>query len=146
MGTLIIIVSFTIEPFVGCVQKRCHKHDYARLEWCTNETLQLQRLAHEEVGAGGMWTHATDAVPVAQHGEPLAMLDLKDRGHPRLRAPVVGVVVDVVEKEEEKEVKEQQAETGEEQGEEVVFSLVAREGQGQSGMSFVIRRESNADD
>ncbi|KAL0260201.1 hypothetical protein SLS55_003885 [Diplodia seriata] len=85
-GSVIILISFVLEPVLGCVQKRHRLRDYARLEWCANETLQLQRLAHEGVGAG-TWSRATDAIPMTKHGEPLATLDLEDREHPRLRGP-----------------------------------------------------------
>lgn len=53
------------------------------MEWIANETLQLQRLAHEELGAGG-WSGAANAVPVTKAGETLATLDTTDAYHPRL--------------------------------------------------------------
>lgn len=90
---------------MGFVQKRRGWKDYARLEWCTNETLQLQRLAHEELDVG-TWSHALDAVPRTAKGEVLAVLDLEggDREHPRLLDPrkAAAAIVEVVEGEESK--------------------------------------------
>jgi hypothetical protein len=52
---------------------------YARLEWDANTTLQLQRLAHEQIGVGtwsSRWGH-----PITAHGEKLAMIDVADEEH-----------------------------------------------------------------
>ncbi|KAK0614802.1 hypothetical protein DIS24_g11914 [Lasiodiplodia hormozganensis] len=86
LGFLIILVAATLEPLAGCVQRRWGKTrgQYARLEWTATETLQLQRLAHEELGFGGAWTGAAETVPVTAPGELLAMLDVRDLEHPRL--------------------------------------------------------------
>ncbi|KAF4543286.1 Cytochrome p450 protein [Lasiodiplodia theobromae] len=94
LGSFIIVVSYIIEPVLGWLQKRHHRGEYQRLEWCANETLQLQRLAHEGIGFG-TWSHAIDVVPVTKRGELLAVLDLENPEHPRLKAPVLGTVEDV---------------------------------------------------
>ncbi|KAB2570289.1 Cytochrome p450 [Lasiodiplodia theobromae] len=88
VGGLIIIASYTIEPFVGWLQKRRRLDSYSRLEWCTNETTQLQRLANEEIGLG-VWDRIDETIPVTGRGDLLAVLDLTDPKHPRLRAPPV---------------------------------------------------------
>ncbi|OJD40710.1 uncharacterized protein BKCO1_1000451 [Diplodia corticola] len=88
-GGLVIVASWVLEPFVAYVQRRCKLDSYARLEWCTNETLQLQRLAHEELGMG-TWSKCDGDVPVTEKGERLAMLDLADSKHPKLKARPVG--------------------------------------------------------
>lgn len=81
---MLIFISYVVEPFVGFIQER-RKHDtYSRLEWATNETLQLQRLAHEELGFGS-WKGCAQYVPVTKDDEPLATLDLTDTKHPRLK-------------------------------------------------------------
>lgn len=101
LGTLIIIASAVLEPVAGYIQRRRGWKDYARLEWCTNETLQLQRLAHEELGVG-TWSHTLDAVPRTAKDEVLAVLDWEggDREHPRLLDPrEAAAAVDVVEEE-----------------------------------------------
>ena len=40
-------------------------HQYQRLEWCANGTLQLQCLAHEQIGCG-QWTQCDEDVPVVK--------------------------------------------------------------------------------
>lgn len=62
---------------------------YARLEWFTNDALQTQRLAHEELGIEATWNGCAGvrAVPITEKGEMLAVLDISDPKHPRLRAP-----------------------------------------------------------
>jgi len=60
---------------------------YSRLEWSTNETLQLQRMAHEGTGTGD-WFRGTKPVPVTQPGSLLAVLDIADPAHPRLQSAV----------------------------------------------------------
>ncbi|KAF9641034.1 hypothetical protein BFW01_g12840 [Lasiodiplodia theobromae] len=86
LGSLIIVLSYTLEPTLGWVQRRRSWDTYARLEWVTNETLQLQRLAHEELGSV-KWEGCAENVPVTRKGEKLAVLDLHDLDHPRLKAP-----------------------------------------------------------
>lgn len=51
-----------------------------------NQTLQLQRLAHEELGYG-IWTHAADSIPTTRRGEKLSLIDTSDPDHPRLVTP-----------------------------------------------------------
>lgn len=115
-GTLLILLSWFLEPCVAYIQKRggwawfcffqwwylCRRKSsrhrcpppsfstnaYARLEWSANETLQLQRLAHEELGVGP-WEACDSAVPVtARKGERLGVLEMEDWTHPRLKAPL----------------------------------------------------------
>ncbi|KAL1640191.1 hypothetical protein SLS58_007142 [Diplodia intermedia] len=88
VGTLIIVVSYTIEPVVSWIQKRRTLDTYSRLEWCANETLQLQRMAHEELGVG-TWHNGAEAIPLTDGGERLATLDVTNPDHPRLKAPPV---------------------------------------------------------
>ncbi|EKG10119.1 hypothetical protein MPH_12719 [Macrophomina phaseolina MS6] len=87
LGGSIIFISYTIAPVSAYVQRRLGKTRgaYARLEWSANGTLQLQRMAHEELGMG-TWDHCAGDVPVAQKGEKLATLDLDDLDHPVLVA------------------------------------------------------------
>ncbi|KAF1983251.1 hypothetical protein K402DRAFT_319465, partial [Aulographum hederae CBS 113979] len=85
LGTTIIVLSYTIESLVQRIQKWKNLDVYGRLEWTTNETLQLQRLAHEELGLG-TWSRRAKDFPVTEDGEVLGLLDLSDLDHPRLRA------------------------------------------------------------
>ncbi|KAB2571216.1 hypothetical protein DBV05_g10111 [Lasiodiplodia theobromae] len=86
VGGLIIIISYTIEPFTVWIQRRRNLDVYARLEWTMNETFQLQRLAHEELGVG-TWVRCNTDVPVTERLERLGVVGLSDRTHPKLVAP-----------------------------------------------------------
>ena len=86
MGGLIIGVYGVLEPLVDWVQSRTRLGTYSRLEWTTNQTLQLQRLAHEELGLG-TWTRVADDCPITLPGELLASIDISDPKHPRLKCP-----------------------------------------------------------
>lgn len=93
IGGLIIGLSYALEPFVEWIQRRRHIGAYKRLEWNTNEVLQLQRLAHEELGFG-TWMRTAEEYPVTKQGEQLAILDISDLEHPLLRAPMVNASPD----------------------------------------------------
>ncbi|GME58127.1 hypothetical protein GTA08_BOTSDO13564 [Neofusicoccum parvum] len=87
LGGLIVVVSFMLEPLANFIHRRCRKAEsYALIEWSTNETLQLQRLAHEELGLG-TWSRAMKSVPITEADEVLGLLDLADPDHPRLQKP-----------------------------------------------------------
>lgn len=53
-----------------------------------NQTFQLQRLAHEELGYG-TWTHAADSIPTTRRGEKHTLIDTSDPDHPILVAPTL---------------------------------------------------------
>jgi hypothetical protein len=83
-GALLIALSFSIEPILSCLHRRRRYNQYTYLEWVSNESLQLHRLAHE--GAGwGTWSRATEDIPVTKKDEVLGRLDLTEPLHPRLR-------------------------------------------------------------
>jgi hypothetical protein len=86
LGGLIIIASYTIEPLAGWVDEWLGNGRYKRLEWATNDTLQLQRLAHEELGCG---TWVGEDFPLTPAGERLAVLDISDPSHPKLVNPAL---------------------------------------------------------
>lgn len=83
-GGFIIIVSIAIAPLAGWIDKWLGKSEYTRLEWIFSDTLQFQRLAHEELGCG-TWTG--EGVPITVFGEKLAVLDVSDSSHPKLVKP-----------------------------------------------------------
>lgn len=83
VGGLLIGVSYMLDSVVHWILNRKNVRTYQRLEWNTNETLQLQRLAHEEAGFG-TWTGAAGDNPVTAPGERLATLNISDPKHPRL--------------------------------------------------------------
>ncbi|KAI0390399.1 hypothetical protein F5Y17DRAFT_65954 [Xylariaceae sp. FL0594] len=84
LGGLIILAEFTLEPSIRWFQRHSTRVNYRRLEWVINDTLQLQRVAHEELGLGGPWMGTTDSVPFTKPGELLGVLDVHDPSHPML--------------------------------------------------------------
>ena len=88
IGGLIIGISYTMESLVVWIQRRKNIGIYKRLEWTTNETLQLQRLAHEELGFG-TWTRTEEDHPITAPSEQLAVLDISEPNHPKLASPAV---------------------------------------------------------
>ena len=84
IGGLIMLISASLPTVTERVQR--YKSPFASIEWVTSDTLQLQRLAHEAVGAG-QWEGACDDYPRTRKGDILAVLDISDRKHPVLRAP-----------------------------------------------------------
>ncbi|KAI0395573.1 hypothetical protein F5Y17DRAFT_474277 [Xylariaceae sp. FL0594] len=85
-GALIVLVSYTIEPVLGCLHKRRSYKPYAHLEWVNNSSLQLHRLAHEELGV--VWSNCDKEIPLTSApDEMLANLDITDPKHPTLRPP-----------------------------------------------------------
>ncbi|KAL9625381.1 MAG: hypothetical protein Q9160_000444 [Pyrenula sp. 1 TL-2023] len=83
LGGAIILLELVDEPLFRFIQRRGKFGSYKHLEWISNETLQLQRMAHEEVGAG-TWTGTDESLPTTSRGERLATLNIDDRKHPRL--------------------------------------------------------------
>ncbi|KAI0401872.1 hypothetical protein F4802DRAFT_393586 [Xylaria palmicola] len=86
VGALTILASYLLEPASYFLFKRWGYMKYAHLEWTTNATLQLQRLAHEEMGFG-TWSKGTQIVPATHDGELLGCLDLENPNHPVLKSP-----------------------------------------------------------
>ncbi|KAJ2988175.1 hypothetical protein NUW58_g4116 [Xylaria curta] len=83
VGTLIVIISFVLEPILSYAQKRWKYREYENLEWISNGTLNLQRLAYDESGQGN-WSKCTEPVPVTNANELLGSLDLTNLEHPKL--------------------------------------------------------------
>jgi hypothetical protein len=88
-GTIMILAAF-LESLFLITMKWLGRKDgqdmYALLEWNSNSTLQLQRLAHEQLGLG-TWSRTSDDVPVTKRGEKLGIVNITDRRHPRLINP-----------------------------------------------------------
>ena len=85
-----IILEMVLEDVLDWLQKKKTRHDYSRLEWKANATLQLHRIAHEEISSG-TWSRTTEAVPVTAEGQLLAPLDISNRDHPRLQSTLKSV-------------------------------------------------------
>ncbi|KAJ4292470.1 hypothetical protein N0V90_009132 [Kalmusia sp. IMI 367209] len=88
IGGIFIILENTLEAFVNWIDRRPSRRNnpratYARLEWQSNATLQLHRLAYEEAGYG-TWYNCTGTVPVTEPGEKLGILDVRDKKHSRI--------------------------------------------------------------
>ena len=91
VGSLVILVSIVLEPAVAFYQQHYDNYTYSQLEWVSNGTLQLQRLAQEEHGAG-TWSNTTKYVPVCKNEDLLAGLDMRVPNHPRLKPPVSSII------------------------------------------------------
>ncbi|KAK8135053.1 hypothetical protein PG984_007065 [Apiospora sp. TS-2023a] len=83
LGSLIILMSFAVDPIMRCLHKRRKYRQYQYLEWRTNGSLQLHRLAQDELGYGN-WSGCTNMVPVTRPEDRLADLDINDLKYPRL--------------------------------------------------------------
>jgi hypothetical protein len=91
VGGIIQLTAFFLDELLALLFKfrrlrNDEDYNYAYAEWQTGSILQLQRLAQEGVGAGA-WSGATDLVPVTDPGDSLAVLNLREREHPRLALP-----------------------------------------------------------
>lgn len=84
LGGLILITSYSLEPILACLHRRRKYRQYAYLEWTTNETLQLHRVANEgQTGSDTTWSRCTSMVPTTASGVLLSSLDISDLKHPR---------------------------------------------------------------
>ncbi|KAI1736478.1 hypothetical protein F4680DRAFT_432254 [Xylaria scruposa] len=83
IGGLIIILELIVEPLTEWLKRHDTRAQYKQLEWVSNSTMQLQRLAHEELGYGN-WSNTTSSVPITKYGEKLGALDVQDTSHPVL--------------------------------------------------------------
>jgi hypothetical protein len=87
-GIIITVLSLVLEPILGCLHRRNKYNKYAYLEWTTNGTLQLHRLAQEEIGRkSGTWSGCADVVPITKSGSMMASLDISNLEHPVLAWP-----------------------------------------------------------
>ncbi|KAL9620224.1 MAG: hypothetical protein Q9160_005233 [Pyrenula sp. 1 TL-2023] len=89
-GGLIIVLGYALEFLVSLIQTRLFgRVRYSQLEWSINDYLQMQRVAHEELGIGP-WkdVKGVRAIPVTEKGQLLAVLDVQNPDHPRLKAIV----------------------------------------------------------
>jgi hypothetical protein len=85
-----MLVSILIDPIMSLLRTRFGVKPYQQLEWRTNDAMQLQRLAHEELGFG-TWTDVANVVPVTRNGELLSSLDISDPKHPKLQVSPLAI-------------------------------------------------------
>ncbi|KAI1740921.1 hypothetical protein F4680DRAFT_465117 [Xylaria scruposa] len=86
VGVLIIITSYLLEPVSRILYQKWGWKNYAHLEWMSITALQLQRLAHEELGFG-TWSNGTKEIPTTEEGDLLGCLDISNPDHPMLSPP-----------------------------------------------------------
>ncbi|KAK6083884.1 hypothetical protein SCUP515_01580 [Seiridium cupressi] len=86
VGALIVLASYLLEPILSCLHDRRKYKSYAHLEWVSHRSLQLHRLAHEELG-GEKWSNCTSEVPTTDLDVPLASLDITNSRHPMINRP-----------------------------------------------------------
>jgi hypothetical protein len=80
VGGLIIVTSFALPIVVRRIKQR--QNPYSTLEWIVNDTLQLQRLAHEAVRSG-TWKDTDGNFPTTAQCELLAGLNVTNPTHPK---------------------------------------------------------------
>lgn len=86
VGTLIILLECTLETIVIWLER--HKFiKTSSTEWFSNDTFQLQRMAHEELGLGNWESCRGKVIPVTHKGQLLGIFDATDPEHPRLVNP-----------------------------------------------------------
>ncbi|KAI0429645.1 hypothetical protein F5Y09DRAFT_356792 [Xylaria sp. FL1042] len=86
VGGALVITSYLLEPVSTYLYKKKGYKMYEHLEWASNATLQLQRLAHEEAGFG-TWSNCTGTAPSTKADELLGALDITNADHPILKPP-----------------------------------------------------------
>lgn len=87
LGASIIIFEYFLESLVVFLERQ-GVIKTSSAAWFSNGTLQMQWMAHEELGLGN-WDNCTGprAIPVTRKGEFLGVLDYRDPNHPRLVDP-----------------------------------------------------------
>ncbi|KAI0531672.1 hypothetical protein GGR58DRAFT_524197 [Xylaria digitata] len=85
VGGSLVATSYLLEPVSAFLYEKGGYKKYEHLEWTSNATLQLQRLAHEEAGFG-IWFKCTKTVPGTQANELLGSLDITNPDHPVLQS------------------------------------------------------------
>ncbi|KAF8865654.1 hypothetical protein BDZ45DRAFT_796456 [Acephala macrosclerotiorum] len=88
LGGAVICVSLFLETLVGYLQLRFKRGPYHQVRWQLDSTLQLQRMAFEEVGLG-RWRGGADDVPVTEMGEEFAPAAEWDEWHPSIRGKYI---------------------------------------------------------
>lgn len=85
LGALIILlgtfIEWVAEHIAKCIPglSSSRRFRYAMAEWSANSTLELQRLAHQGVGAG-TWRRSRVGVPVTAREEKLGVLEMSSSG------------------------------------------------------------------
>lgn len=78
------MTSYLLEPILNYLHRRKQHKSYAHLEWISNNSLQLHRMAHEQL-TGKEWAKCAEEIPTTDPKLSLANLDISDPEHPILR-------------------------------------------------------------
>lgn len=84
-GAIFILISFILDPILDCLHRRKNYKQYEYLEWCTNDKMQLHRLAHSSEAATEHWMKCTKSIPITESGVLLSGLDISDLKVPKIR-------------------------------------------------------------
>lgn len=86
IGAGLIFLGWTIDIFVGAIEKRMNRH-FTRLSWISDGYLHLQRMAYEGAGYDD-WENCADDIPVSRGRDEASRmvggLDIYDVEHPKL--------------------------------------------------------------
>lgn len=85
---IVMLISLYLEELFDMVLQRTPLRNSTRLrrghaEWKAGSTLQLQRIAHENLGFG-TWKRADESIPVTNKGDILGTYKIDDEKHVRL--------------------------------------------------------------
>ncbi|KAH8585616.1 hypothetical protein B0O99DRAFT_696297 [Bisporella sp. PMI_857] len=91
LGGTIMFLSIFLEQLSAIIYqlpklRSNQKLIYGRAEWQAGSTLQLQRLAHENLGLG-YWSGTDKSIPVTELGDTLGVLDISNTKHTRMVQP-----------------------------------------------------------
>ncbi|KAI1176643.1 hypothetical protein F4777DRAFT_545388 [Nemania sp. FL0916] len=102
---VIILLSFVAEPLLQFISKRRAYKRYEVFEWIIHDSLQLHRLAQEEIGMG-TWSGGAEEVPTTKPDDELADVDISDTKHPVLcrKLPTVTSAVELKPSEDQSEI------------------------------------------
>lgn len=83
-----MLVAWFVEEIVEVIMAHTRLKQNKRLahgfaEWLSGSTLQLQRVAHENLGLGE-WKRTDELIPTTARGITLGVLDITDLKHARL--------------------------------------------------------------
>ncbi|KAL9112426.1 MAG: hypothetical protein Q9227_003268 [Pyrenula ochraceoflavens] len=86
VGMSIVLIEQSLETFVIWLERR-NIIKTSTTEWFGNKTLQLHRMAHEELGLGDWEGCRGKEIPVTRKGQLLGIFSIADPKHPRLVNP-----------------------------------------------------------
>lgn len=84
LGMVLIIISFCLEQWAKFIRRKKGFDQYPLLEWHSNSTLQLHRMVHEALGYG-RWQNSRNGVPITEKGDLLAVIDVDNPHHMKLK-------------------------------------------------------------